>query len=68
LNIRPEQGLFVGDSDSDVDAAKAASMRCTVLPYGYSGARSFDELGADSVVSSLLEIVQHIRQDVKRRK
>jgi phosphoglycolate phosphatase len=68
LNIRPEQGLFVGDSESDVDAAKAAGMRCTVLPYGYSGARPFDELGADSVVSSLLEIVQRIRQDVISRK
>jgi phosphoglycolate phosphatase len=68
LNILPEQGLFVGDSDSDVDAAKAAGMRCTVLPYGYSGARSFDELGADSVISTLLEIVQHVRQDVNRRK
>jgi phosphoglycolate phosphatase len=68
LNIRPEQGLFVGDSESDVDAAKAAGMRCTVLPYGYSGARPFDELRADSVVSSLLEIVQHIRQDVISRK
>jgi phosphoglycolate phosphatase len=62
LNIGPQQGLFVGDSDNDVDAAKAAGMRCTVLPYGYSGARSFDELGADSVVSSLVEMVQHIVQ------
>ncbi len=60
LGISVEQGLFVGDSDSDVDAAKAAGMRCTALPYGYSGARSFDELGADSVASGLLEIVQQI--------
>ncbi len=63
LNIDVSEGLFIGDSDNDIDAAKAANMRSVALPYGYSGARPFDELGADSVVSGLSELINSIAKE-----
>lgn len=59
-DVSPKEAIYVGDSDNDVDAARAAGMRCVVLPYGYSGGRAFDDLGADGVISSLTQLSDHI--------
>ncbi|WP_185985272.1 phosphoglycolate phosphatase [Aureimonas mangrovi] len=55
LGIEPSEGLFVGDSQYDVEAARAAGMSVVVLEGGYS-ARPAGELGADRVVKRLDEI------------
>lgn len=59
-NVLPKDTIYVGDSDNDVDAAKAAGVRSVVLPYGYSGGRAFDDLGADGVISSLTQLSDQI--------
>jgi phosphoglycolate phosphatase len=58
LNIDTAQAVFVGDSDNDVDASKAAGVHVWVLPYGYAGQKPFDELGADRVLSGFQEVKQ----------
>ncbi|MBI2311230.1 MAG: phosphoglycolate phosphatase [Betaproteobacteria bacterium] len=35
--ILPEDGLYVGDDRRDVEASRAAGMRCIVATYGYLG-------------------------------
>jgi phosphoglycolate phosphatase len=36
LNVIPETCIMVGDSKNDIQAAKAANMRCVGLTYGYN--------------------------------
>lgn len=51
--VRPEQALFVGDSRSDVLAAKAAGVKCVGLTYGYNHGRPIDEESPSLVIDDL---------------
>ena len=63
LGIAPGEALFVGDSENDVEAAKAAGMPVVVLRGGYT-MLSDEELGANAYVDRLDEIPQLIGKDV----
>ncbi|MBY8827734.1 HAD-IA family hydrolase [Hephaestia mangrovi] len=43
------RAAFVGDSEFDIAAAKAASLPCVAVSYGYPG-KPVAELGADAVI------------------
>lgn len=45
----PAKSLMIGDSDNDIDAARAAGVRSIVVSFGYSD-RPVHDLGADLVV------------------
>jgi phosphoglycolate phosphatase len=49
------RALMVGDSDADVDAARAAGVPLVLVPHGY-GPRDIHELGADRIVSNAPEL------------
>ncbi|MFI8583136.1 Phosphoglycolate phosphatase [Pseudomonas sp. THAF187a] len=51
------QSLFVGDSRSDVLAARAASVPCVAVSYGYNHGRPIDEEQPSLVVDSLAELL-----------
>ena len=51
------QALFVGDSRSDVLAARAASVPCVAVSYGYNHGRPIDEEQPSLVVDSLAELL-----------
>lgn len=51
--VRPEQALFVGDSRSDVLAAKAAGVKCVGLTYGYNHGRPIDEESPSLVIDDM---------------
>ena len=36
LGVRPEQGVMVGDSEVDVQAARAAGLACAAVSWGYT--------------------------------
>ena len=57
LAVDPAEMLYVGDSHSDVVAAEAAGCRVLVVDYGYDHRRPVDDLGAERIIGSLLEIV-----------
>lgn len=59
LAVAPGDCLYVGDSDNDVGAAKAAGMPVVILEGGYTTI-SATELGADLVVSRLDAILDHL--------
>ena len=58
LGIAVEHSLFVGDSVSDVEAARAAGMRVACVGYGYNHGRDISEAGPDTVVGSLEELIE----------
>ncbi len=57
LGVQTEESVFIGDSDNDVQAAKAAQVPVWVVPYGYSGNKQVQELAADRVLTGFGEIV-----------
>lgn len=59
LGVEPADALFVGDSENDVGAARAAGLKVVVLAGGYT-ALAPEALGADLVVDRLDEIEKHL--------
>ena len=57
LDIAVEHSLFVGDSVSDVEAARAAGMRVVCVGYGYNHGRDVSEAAPDAVIDSLDDLV-----------
>ncbi|MCB1685111.1 MAG: HAD-IA family hydrolase, partial [Pseudomonadales bacterium] len=57
LDLQPAQALFVGDSATDVNCARAAGCPVVVVRDGYSHGTPAAELGADAVIESFLDLV-----------
>ncbi len=57
LGLTPSECAMVGDSGSDVDAARNAGIPVVVVSYGYSQGIDAADLGADAVVDSLLQLL-----------
>ena len=56
LQLTPNETLFVGDSNTDVEAARAAGVSVICVTYGYSHGISVDQLGADGTIQSFLDL------------
>ncbi len=54
--VAPSDSLMVGDSVSDVKAARAAGFQIVCLSYGYNHGMDIREAGPDAVISSLAEL------------
>lgn len=57
LGVAPADSLYVGDSDADVKAARAAGIPVMLVNYGYTRLPA-EQLGADAVIESLVELVR----------
>jgi phosphoglycolate phosphatase len=57
LGVAPRDTLYVGDSEADVKAARAAGIPVMLVSYGYT-LRHAAQLGADGVIDSLAELVR----------
>lgn len=55
LRTEPHEALMVGDSITDVEAARAAGLPVAIIRGGYTQVPA-DELGADLVCDSLLDL------------
>jgi len=55
--IEAGQALFIGDSRSDVLAAKAAGVACVALTYGYNHGRPIAEENPARVLDNLRELL-----------
>lgn len=53
LDAAPERSLMVGDSISDVKAARAAGFAVVCVPYGYNHGLDIRDAGPDAVIESL---------------
>jgi phosphoglycolate phosphatase len=56
-NARPRHALFVGDSRSDVLAAKAAGVACVAMSYGYNHGRPISEESPTLVIDDLRALI-----------
>ena len=55
MNARPREAVMIGDSQADVDAARAADVAVVAVSYGYTMIPA-EELGADAVVHALSDL------------
>jgi phosphoglycolate phosphatase len=56
LQVDVTATLMVGDSNTDVLAARAAGMPVVCVPYGYNEGRGADTLSCDALVASLADL------------
>ena len=56
LGATPEQSLMLGDSMSDVKAARAAGFDIICISYGYNHGEDIRDYNPDAVVDSMAEI------------
>ena len=62
LKLAPADCIYVGDDLRDIQAGRAAGMRCVAVEYGYHGA---DNPGpqtwnADAIISHPRELLEHL--------
>ncbi|QSA96382.1 phosphoglycolate phosphatase [Methylococcus sp. EFPC2] len=56
FGVRPEHCLMVGDSENDVEAARAAGYAIVCLPYGYRRCADAQDLKADALIDSIADL------------
>jgi phosphoglycolate phosphatase len=56
FGVEPGRALMVGDSVSDVKAARAAGFEIVCVSYGYNHGRDIREAQPDAVIDHLLEL------------
>ena len=56
LGVEPRHALMVGDSMSDVKAARAAGFQIVCLTYGYNHGIDIRESHPDAVIDSMAEL------------
>jgi phosphoglycolate phosphatase len=66
ISVAPEQCLYIGDAERDVQAARAANMQAIVARFGYIGPDDrVQEWPAHGWIDSPLEILDWIRDDAR---
>lgn len=60
LRVAPAEAAMIGDSATDVAAARAAGCRVLLVPYGYSEGQDVRSLDSDGVVPTLGEAVERL--------
>lgn len=56
LGVAPADAMMIGDSQSDVKAARAAGFRIVCMSYGYNHGEDIRRYDPDAVIDSLEEI------------
>jgi phosphoglycolate phosphatase len=56
LGVTPEKSLMLGDSVSDVKAARAANFQIICMSYGYNHGVNIRESKPDAVIDSMTEL------------
>jgi len=62
FGVDPARALMIGDSVSDVRAARAAGFATVCMSYGYNHGRDIREAEPDAVIDSLVEIAGLLEQ------
>ncbi|RMD79588.1 MAG: phosphoglycolate phosphatase [Gammaproteobacteria bacterium] len=65
LGVAPERSLLVGDSVSDVRAARAAGFQVVCVSYGYNHGEDIRKAGCDAVIDRLTELPELIGAPAK---
>lgn len=57
LGVKPEESMMLGDSMSDVKAARAADFMITCMSYGYNHGEDIRDYNPDLVIDSMAELI-----------
>lgn len=60
VSVKPEHSLMLGDSQSDVKAARAAGFQIICMSYGYNHGEDIRSFDPDAVIDSFTELQDHI--------
>jgi phosphoglycolate phosphatase len=63
LGVRPEDSLMLGDSKSDVKAARAAKFKIVCMSYGYNHGEDIRNYDPDAVIDSMAELPGLFKED-----
>lgn len=58
--LNPQDALMIGDSETDIEAARAAGIDSVCVTYGYNQGRDVHDLGANLVIDTLAELIHHL--------
>lgn len=61
FGVSPDQCWMVGDSKSDIDAARGAGFRSVCVDYGYNQGLDVHALGADVVIGHFSQLASLLR-------
>ena len=56
FGVAPEASLMIGDSVSDVKAARAAGFQIVCMSYGYNHGEDIRDYSPDAVIDSMAEL------------
>jgi phosphoglycolate phosphatase len=62
FGVEPEQALMIGDSVSDVKAARAAGFQIVCMSYGYNHGADIRDFHPDAVIDSMVEIRELLQE------
>lgn len=60
LAVSPDDAVYIGDSDVDIDTAKNAGLDCISVDWGFRDAEFLRNHGAKSIVSTVFALEKHI--------
>ena len=60
FNLKPEECLMLGDSVSDVNAARAAGFDIICMSYGYNHGNDIADENPDLVIDSMSQLSDHL--------
>ncbi|QTR51801.1 phosphoglycolate phosphatase [Candidatus Thiothrix anitrata] len=60
LGVKPEDSVMIGDSKSDVKAARAAGFQIICMTYGYNHGEDIRNYSPDAVIDSMAELASLI--------
>ena len=60
FNLKPEECLMLGDSVSDVKAARAAGFNIICMSYGYNHGNDIADENPDLVIDSMTQLREHL--------
>ena len=62
FGVEPERALMIGDSVSDVTAARAAGFQIVCMSYGYNHGVDIRDANPDAVIDSMAELPDLLKQ------
>ena len=60
MSVKPENAMMIGDSQSDVKAARAAGFQIVCMSYGYNHGQDIRSFDPDAVIDSFVELQQFL--------
>ena len=62
LGVTPDECIYVGDSDVDVQTARNSGMPCISVLWGFRPRDFLESVGADIFASSSSELIARIKE------